>query len=128
MKPGTQKLGLPQRTGLAGKHQERRLESVLGVVSVAEQSPANAQDHRPMSRDQGGESQFGLPGSATCEPIEQLTVGQSRDRPPFEDRLELTLDRRSHDPDTPVFVNGGPFPHNSQADGRSLHFSVMVSS
>ena len=125
VEPGTQKFGLPQRNGLAGKYQERRLKGVLGIVRVAEQSPTGGQDHRSMPRHQGVEGRFGLLGSAGREPIQQLTVGQSRDRPPFEDRLELTLDRRTHDPHAPVLVNRvSLFLLSPWSKRRSLHFSV----
>ena len=37
--------------GLADQHEERRLERVVSIVRVAEQAPADPQDHRPMPRD-----------------------------------------------------------------------------
>ena len=70
MQPGTQPLGLPQRIGLAGQHEERRLESVLGVVGIAEHSLTDAQHHRPMPRHQRGEGPFGLLGPVARDPIQ----------------------------------------------------------
>ncbi len=59
------------RSRLAGEDEERGLEGVLGIVVVAEDAPADAQDHRPMPPDDRLERRL----IATCdEPFEQIAV------------------------------------------------------
>ena len=45
----------PIELAAAGQDEERGLEGVLGVVRVAEQPAADAEDHRPMLPHQGRE-------------------------------------------------------------------------
>src|SRR5207302_2598920 len=56
---------------LADQDQERSLEGVLHVVRAAEQSPANAEDHRPVPAHQGFKSRLVAPRQ---ESFEQLAV------------------------------------------------------
>jgi hypothetical protein len=49
------------------------LPGILGVVVVPEKTTANAQDHRAMTTDQGGERSFVLAGD---EGLQQLPIGQ----------------------------------------------------
>ena len=49
----------PERAAPAHQDQERGLERVLGVVLVAEDGPADPQDHRPVPLDQDREGQLG---------------------------------------------------------------------
>ena len=55
VEPVAQQLGLAERPGLAGQHEEDGLEGVLGVLVVAQELPADAQHHRPVAGHQGGE-------------------------------------------------------------------------
>ena len=50
------------------------------MVAVAQELPADAEDHRPVTRHQGGEG--GLAGGVAPrgEPVEELPVGQPGDR------------------------------------------------
>ena len=48
VQPVAEQLWPGDRTCFANEHQERRLEGVVGVVGVAEHTPADAQDHGPM--------------------------------------------------------------------------------
>src|SRR5439155_16911784 len=61
-----------ERRGLAGQHQERRLERVVGVGFVAEPAAADAQHHRPVPADDGRER---LLVAVAHEEVEELTVG-----------------------------------------------------
>ena len=76
-------LVVPDRAGLAGQDEERRLEGVLGVVRVAEDAPADGQDHRPVPRHQGRERRLVAPGD---EPPEQRGVGRPATAPPAKSR------------------------------------------
>ena len=53
---------------------------------VAEDAPADAQDHRPVPRDQSGERRLVAFGD---EPLQELAFGQAGDRPPVENVLQL---------------------------------------
>ena len=77
VEPGAQPVGVADRQGLAGQHEEDGLEGVLGVVVVAQELSADAQHHRPVPRHERGERR--IPGrvAAGGEPLHQLPVGQS---------------------------------------------------
>jgi hypothetical protein len=62
---------MAQRAGLAGKRQESDLESVLGVVLVAEDAAADAEDHRTVA---GHQRRKGFLFAQLEEAIEQLTI------------------------------------------------------
>ena len=97
VEPVAQQVGVADRPGLAGQDEEDGLEGVLGMVVVAQELPADAQDHRPVARHQGGEG--GLAGrlAAGGEPLEELAVGEPGDRAALEERPELPDQRwRGH--------------------------------
>ena len=54
MDPVAQQPGVADGFGPADQHQERRLEGILNVMFLAQDAPADAQDHRSMTSDQGG--------------------------------------------------------------------------
>ena len=89
MEPGAERVADPERPRLADQDQEGGLEGVLGVVRVAEDAPADAQDHRPVPLDQGREGQLGRLAAPGREPLEELAVGQSRRRSGRQQRAEL---------------------------------------
>jgi hypothetical protein len=64
--------------GLAGQDEESGLKRVLGVVPVAQHAPANAQNHRAVSSQQGPKRGLVVLLDKTLEqiPVRQL----SRDR------------------------------------------------
>ena len=55
VEPGPDQVPGPDRGRPPGQDQERGLERVLGQVRVADDPPADAQDHRPVPADQRGE-------------------------------------------------------------------------
>jgi hypothetical protein len=55
MQPTADRLLFADRTGLSGQYHKGSLKSVLDVVRLTQESPANAEDHRPMTIHQGGE-------------------------------------------------------------------------
>ena len=76
VQPARERVLHPERPRLAGQHEERGLEGVLGGVLVAEHAPADAEDHRPVPLHQGLEGQLGavlVPGG---EPRQQLGIRQ----------------------------------------------------
>ena len=48
VQPGADGFRRADRRGTAGQHEERRLEGVLGVVTVGQDAPAHTMDHRSM--------------------------------------------------------------------------------
>ena len=60
---------------------------VLNPAPVAQGAPADAEDHRPVPRDQGREG--GLVAAAG-EPLQELTLAQARDGPGREQPLDLS--------------------------------------
>ncbi len=89
MEPGAQRVAPTDRGRLAGQDQERRLEGVLGLVRVAKDLAADAEDHRAMTFHQGGEGDLGGLIASGCEAIEELRVAQADNRPGVEERLEM---------------------------------------
>jgi hypothetical protein len=74
VEPVAQTFLVADSAGAARQHKEGGLEGVLGVVLVAEDAAAHAQDHGPVSLNQGGES--GLV-AVVGEALEQLTVAKT---------------------------------------------------
>jgi hypothetical protein len=61
-----------QAVALFHEDEQGGLEGVVGVVRVAEQPPADAEDHRRVAADEGGEGVLVVPGE---ERLEELPVG-----------------------------------------------------
>ena len=76
------------RAGPAGQQQERDLERILGQMRVGQQVAADAQDHRPVPLDQGGEGRLGRLAT-TGEVIEQGAIRHRAHRPDAEERADL---------------------------------------
>src|SRR5262249_37666676 len=55
---GAPRLGPADGGRLPGEEEERRLESVLRVLLLPQHPPADAQDHRPVPLDEGGEGRL----------------------------------------------------------------------
>src|SRR5262249_49717184 len=66
-KPAGQGVRFADGAGLAGEQEEGGLEGVLGLVGVAQQSPAHAQHQRAVPEDQGGKGGFLALGGETPE-------------------------------------------------------------
>ncbi len=64
------------RRGLAGEHEERGLERVLGIVGVAEDASADTPDHGAVTHDEGLERRLVAVGG---EPLEELAIRQPAD-------------------------------------------------
>ena len=58
VQPGTERIPHPESAGLLHQNQERGLESILRVVGVNKLRPADAQNHRAVTLDQGRESEL----------------------------------------------------------------------
>ena len=87
VQPAGERAADPERAGLAGQQQERRLEGVLGVVRVAEHLAADRQDHPPVPADQG----LRTPPDRRrdLEPLEQLGVRLAPDRPVLVEAADI---------------------------------------
>ncbi len=89
--PAPDRLPMTDRSGLAHEDQEGGLEGVVGVVRVAQELPADAQDHGPMSFNQDREG--GLGGRRIVprqEPLEELAIGQRAGRTQIVEHGERT--------------------------------------
>ena len=104
MEPGPQRVPHPERAGLAHQHEERGLEGVAHLVVIAQDGPARAQDDPAMPVDQGRERQLRGLAIAECEPLQQLPIGQARERAGLEERAERIVDRSL----TPSCHEAGP--------------------
>ncbi len=78
VQPAPQAVSPPDRAAFLDQDQEGGLEGVLGVVWVAQDRPADAQDHRPMPSHQHFEGPAVAPGEET---LEELRVGEPGDHP-----------------------------------------------
>ena len=90
VQPVAQQVRVTDRPGLASQDHEHGLEGVLRMLQVAQELPADAQDHRPVPAHQGGER--GLAGRLTPpggEPLQELPVSKPGHRAALEERLEL---------------------------------------
>ena len=76
----------PDRAGLLDQDEEGGLEGVLGVVGVAQDAPADGQDHRPVPRHQRLEGRRIALGE---EAVEELRVGEPGDGPAAEQAVDL---------------------------------------
>ena len=90
VEPGAHTVAVADRARPADQHQERGLEGVLDLVRrVVEHAAADTQDHRPMPGHQRREGRLVAAGD---KPLEQLPLGQPRDRPLVEDPVQLYQD------------------------------------
>ncbi len=79
MQPGAQQVRIADRAGLAGQHEEHRLEGILGMMQVAQELPANIQDHRPVPLHERRECGFSGRIGSGVEALDELPVGESGD-------------------------------------------------
>ena len=95
MQPAPDRLLPAHGGGPADEDEERGLEGVLGVVLVAQDRAADAEDHRPVPLDQGREGRPGrlvpvpVPVRTAGEPAQQLAVGQPARRARVEERPDV---------------------------------------
>ncbi len=89
MQPGAERVGVAQRAGPAQQDQERRLEGILDVARVVQQSPADGQDHRSVTGHQGLERGVIAPGR---ELTQQLLLRETRGGPVVEDPVDAPQD------------------------------------
>ena len=72
VEPAADLLGLADRPGFSGEDKKRRLEGILRILFVAEQPPAQAEDHSPVALHEHGERQ---PVPTSGELLDQSRVG-----------------------------------------------------
>jgi hypothetical protein len=90
MQPACQGLAAADGGGVASKHQEGGLESVLGVLLVTQHAPAHPQHHPAVARHQRGERSLVAPGR---EVVQELAVGSLPGRPGAAQGLEVPQER-----------------------------------
>src|SRR5207253_490064 len=108
-----------------GQDEEGRLEGVLGILLVVEHAPADAQDHRPMTADQGGEGGFVTAGGEVVQKLLigplQRTAADCHSAEVLQNHLELC---RGHVRSSPVW---GSLPYSCRRPGnRSLNFTDLT--
>ncbi len=113
VQPRADRIPHPERTAPSGQDQERRLEGVAGVVLVAQDGQAGAQDHRTVPIDQGREGHLRVVTAPCRKALQQLTVGQANGGPDPEERAEPTktvrVAVRCHEAAPPVAPRPFPF-------------------
>jgi hypothetical protein len=90
VQPRRDHLAAPDRGGLAREDQERRLESVLGLVRVAQHALAERQHHRPVPPREHFERRLVAPAD---EVLQELRVGKRAARLPGDEPAERVEDR-----------------------------------
>ena len=86
MEPAAEQVAAAERVGLADEHEERGLERVVDVVGVAEQGPADGEDHRAVPGDDRLE---GRAVAACDEAVEELALAQAGGGPGPEQPADL---------------------------------------
>ena len=92
IEPVAQQVGIADRAGLAGQHEEDGLEGILGMVAVAQELSADVQDHRAMPRHQGGEGRFTGGIAPATNRSRSWRSENPGDRAAVEERADLTDD------------------------------------
>jgi hypothetical protein len=67
IQPRPDRIPRPHARCSSGKDQESRLESILGILLVPQDPPADGQDHRTVPLDQNSEGRFILVGKKRIE-------------------------------------------------------------
>ncbi len=97
VEPVTQQVGIPDRAGFAGQHEEHRLKGVFGMVKVTQELPADVQHHRSITAHQRGKRRFPRRIAPCVEPLQELSVGESGDGAAFKERLDPPDNRPGYD-------------------------------
>jgi hypothetical protein len=113
VEPGRQRFGLAQRAGLASQHEKGRLENVLGVLHIAQSAAADAVDHRPVPREQGGE---GVLIALLHEALQQGGVTGRRFARPSDQTAEMAEQR----------FGGSRHESGPRGKGRRVLFIILA--
>jgi hypothetical protein len=89
MEPWTELTPLTDRAALPEKDEKSRLESVVCIMPVLQDSTTRAQDHRAVALDQNSERKLADVTVTGLVALEQLAVAQPADGSYFEKRVEL---------------------------------------
>ena len=93
VEPGGDRAAVADRAGLAGQDEEDGLRGVLGVVAVAEDPAAGAQDHRRVTLDQDAEGGLGRFIAASVVARQEGVVVEVADPADAPERLEVASGR-----------------------------------
>ena len=88
----SQGVAAADRAGRAGQDEKRGLERILRVMRIAQDVAADAEHHRPMPRDQGGERQLGRLAAPGGKSLQELAVRQAGHRAGVEQGVKVTVD------------------------------------
>ena len=89
--PVADRIAAADGRGLADQQEERRLEGVGRIVRIAQDPPADAQDHRPVPLQQRREGRLGFRRVVPAEePRQERTVAEVTDRTHAVEHPELT--------------------------------------
>ena len=98
MEPAGNRFEFVNGSHSAGEDEERGLESVLGILFLVQQAPADAQNQAAVPLDNGRKRHF---IAESEKPTEKLRVGQIRKRPTVaeraQNRVELRFGHEAHD-------------------------------
>ncbi len=92
VEPARERTRAPDRTRLSRQNQEDCLRGVLGVVSIAQNTPADLEHHWPVPFHQDGKRGLGMVCRTVMEPIEQERVGEPGCCPGLEQNGDLAHD------------------------------------
>ena len=96
VEPARQLFPPRDRRRFPGQHEKCRLKGILGLVSVPQHAPADAQDHHAMPLDQSRERRLRGFIAAGDKPLEKLCIAELPGRPAMEQRVQVSryLSRR----------------------------------
>lgn len=89
MEPRADRVALTDRAGFASQDQECGLEGILRVVLVMQDLTADAENHRAVPLDEGGEGRFSCLIGPYREPLQELRIVQTGHRPGMEQHLDV---------------------------------------
>ena len=85
IEPVAQQVRIADRAGFLRQDEERGLKGILGVVRIAQEALAHAQDHRSVSRHQRREGGLGL---SRRELLQQLAVALAPESPHLKEGVD----------------------------------------
>jgi len=95
MEPRSKRIANPEPARFPHEHQKRRLEGIVAIVRIGENSATNPQNHRAMAFDKHRERKLSSLAASRREPLKKLAVRKVADRPHAEERLKLRRDVRT---------------------------------
>jgi hypothetical protein len=79
----------PDRPGPACEHQKNGLKRIVGVVRIAQNTPADPENHRAVADHQLFKGRLGRLIAPQDKPVQELRIGQTTDRADVEKPVHL---------------------------------------